>query len=82
MERPNPIPFYDGPIEWYQVNERLRTVSYKIKDQIGCTRKFAINTFETKEETEIRVRETIAGYDRYDWKYAENIPNMLYFKTT
>ena len=77
MERPNPVPFYDGPISWYFINERLRTVSYIIPNQIGCTRNFAINIFETPEETMIRIRETIAGYDRYDWKYAESIPKML-----
>lgn len=42
MQRPNPIPFYTGVIDWYSINQDLRTVSYKLPDQIGCTRKFAI----------------------------------------
>lgn len=72
MQRPNPIPFYTGEISWYSINQDLRTVSYKLPDQVGCTRKFAINIFETPEETMIRIRETIAGYDRYSYKWADD----------
>ncbi len=65
METKIPVPFYAGEIEFYSVNESLRTVSYKIPGQIGCTRNFCINGLESKEETMIRIRETIAGFDRY-----------------
>lgn len=72
MQRPNPIPFYAGVIDWYQINNELHTVSFKIPNEIGCTRKFVINIFETPEETMIRIRETIAGYDRYSYKWADD----------
>lgn len=62
------VPKYEGKLPWYWINPNYNFISWKSENEIGQTRNFLKTYFDDSETIETRLRELIAGFDRYSFE--------------